>query len=111
MYKIFLIIALGVSTLSCKKPLTKSALQRQIEGIWIMKEAKLNGMNSWEAMPSTEAPVVITEDHISNPWNKNYEVISKNSIALGSEEIKVEICKKDKMLFSLNGDSLKFERQ
>lgn len=110
MKKIFLILAIGFSFLSCKKPHSKGALHRQIEGTWQMKEAKFVGMDSWEPFPTTEAPVVITEDHIGNPWDKSYQVIGKDLISINGEEIKVEICKKNKMLFSANGDSLKFER-
>ena len=96
---------------SCSKPATKKAFHKQIQGTWIMKEARLSHMDHWENFPTTEDPVTITENFISNPWNKEYEVLDNGVISFGTETINVTIHKKDEMLWVSNNDSLKFERQ
>ena len=111
MKKLILLLSTIALFVSCSKPATKKAFHKQIQGTWIMKEAKYSHMDHWEDFPATEAPVIITENFISNPWNKEYEVLDKGVISLGTETINVTIHKKDEMLWASNGDSLKFERQ
>lgn len=108
----FIVAVLGVLMLatSCHKPLTENGFKKKIQGTWTMSEARLNHMNHWEAMPSTEPPVVVNEDFITNPWNTDYEVIGKGKIRLVNQDeyVKVDIYK-DGMLFVFeNNDSLRF---
>ncbi len=110
--KYFLFLLLLGGLISCKEPKTEKAFAKQIQGVWIMEEAKLSGMSNWEPMPSTEEPVVITEDHIGNPWNRGYDITDVGVILLDNNtEINVVIYKKDCMLFASQGDSLRFTRQ
>jgi len=103
MKKILLISALGL--FACGK------IENKIQGTWIMKEMKLHDQTDWFQIPSTEEPVLITNDSIGNPWASKYHIIDKNKMQFfkNGEYIKIDI-KKDNMTFTLNGDSLKLVR-
>lgn len=99
---------LFVSTLalfSCGK------VEKKIQGTWVMKEIKLHDQNDWFQVPSSESPVVITKDSIGNPWASKYEMQGKDKIILlkNNEVLKVDI-KKDNMMFSSYGDTMKLVR-
>ena len=103
---ILLITVMALFAASC----SKHKVQNQIVGTWQMTEARLNGMANWEPIPATEAPVVITETHISNPWDTTYTVMSHGRIKVKMEVITVEIKKRKHMMWTSNGDSLRFDK-
>lgn len=101
-----LILLLSVIALtSCGK----FKFENKIQGTWKMSEAKAEYMETWFTVPATEEAVVITENHLSNPWNTTYTVADK-TIIFNNQVVKVEV-KKSKMLWVFqNNDSLKFVR-
>ncbi len=87
----------------------KFKFENKIQGTWKMSEAKAEYMETWFTVPATENAVVITENHLSNPWNTNYYAV-KNGIVFNDQVVKIEV-KKSKMLWVFqNNDSLKFVR-
>ena len=85
----------------------KFKFENKIQGTWTMKEARLESMNSWVNTPSEV--VIITDSHISNPWNTSYTIVNK-TIVFNNQTIKVAV-KKNCMLWVFeNTDSLRFIR-
>lgn len=87
----------------------KMKFENKIQGSWTLYKGKPNNSTEWYSFPSTEEPVVITDDFISNPWNKPY-TISNKCIILDEEIIKVDVSKNDMLWVFENNDSLKFIR-
>jgi hypothetical protein len=87
----------------------KFKFENKIQGTWTMSEAKSSSMTEWFVVPSTEEKVVITESHISNPWNTTYTIVDK-TIVFNNQTVKIDV-KKDCMLWVFeNTDSLRFIR-
>lgn len=103
MKKVLLLSAIALT--SCGK----IKFENRIQGSWKMTEIKLNWMESWNPMPITEDSVIITDSHISNPWNKPYTTSGK-TIIMNNDVIKVDVKKHDMLWVFSNTDSLRFER-
>ncbi len=87
----------------------KFKFENKVQGTWKMSEAKASEMTEWFIVPESEAPVVITESHISNPWNTSYTVVGK-TLVFNNQTIKVEVKKHTMLWVFENTDSLKFTR-
>jgi hypothetical protein len=87
----------------------KFKFENKIQGTWKMSEARLQGESSWVDFPTSQESVIITESHISNPWNTTYSVSGK-TIIMNNQTIKVEVKKHDMLWVFDNTDSLRFTR-
>lgn len=87
----------------------KFKFENKIQGTWKMSEARLESMDSWQPIPQSEDAVVITENHISNPWNTTYTVQDKN-ILFNNQVVKVDVKKHNMLWVFQNNDSLRFIR-
>jgi hypothetical protein len=103
MKKIILLSAIALT--SCGK----FKFENKVQGSWTLHKGKPTTSLQWYDFPSTEDPVVITESHISNPWDKPYTVQGK-TILMDSKVIKVDVKKKSMLWVFENNDSLKFIR-
>ena len=103
MKKLLLVIAVGL--VSC----AKHKFENKIQGNWIMESARLESMNHWEYIPNTEAPVIITESNISNPWNTTYSIVGE-TIILNNQVVKIDVRKFTMLWVFENTDSLRFTR-
>jgi len=105
MQKIILLSVIALMFTSCDKV----KFENEIQGSWILSKGKPVTSSQWYEFPSTEEIVVITESHVSNPWNKTYTV-DENTIIMNNEIIKVDV-KKNSMIWAFeNNDSLLFIR-
>jgi hypothetical protein len=103
MKKIILLSAIALT--SCGK----FKFETKIQGSWTLHKGKPTTSSQWFDFPSTEPLVVITESHISNPWDKPYTVQGK-TILMNNQVIKVDVNKKSMLWVFENNDSLRFIR-
>lgn len=87
----------------------KFKFENKVQGTWKMSEARLESMSTWQPIPQSEPEVVITESHISNPWNTSYTVVDKK-LVFNNQTIKVKVNKHTMLWVFENTDSLKFTR-
>lgn len=107
MKNLILLVLLSLGMVACNK----YKVEHRMEGTWRMAEIKNNGMADWFVVPDTEADVVITEDYITDPWATSYEVLDQGMIKIKIDIIKVRFKGRNKMLWTSNGDSLRFVRK
>ena len=105
MKKVLLLSAIAFA--SCGK----FNVDKRIQGTWTMSQARLESMTSWEQIPSSEPPVVITEETISSPWNSQYIVTEdKKHILFNNQVVEIEVKKHNMLWVFSNNDSLRFTR-
>lgn len=104
MKKVLLLSAIAFA--SCGK----FNLDKRIQGTWNFESVKMSTSNEWFIMPSTESPVIITENFVHNPWNKSYNFIGKDKIQMDSITFNVTISKHKMLWVSNSNDSLRFTR-
>lgn len=105
MKKVLLLSAIAFA--SCGK----FNVDKRIQGTWTMSQARLESMSTWEQIPSTQAPILITEETISSPWNSQYTLSQdKKHILFNNESVKIEVKKHDMLWVFSNNDSLRFTR-
>lgn len=89
----------------------KFNVDKRIQGTWKMSEARLESMTSWQQIPSSELPVIITETNISNPYNTTYTITEdKEHILFNNQLVKIEVKKHSMLWVFENTDSLRFTR-
>jgi hypothetical protein len=111
MKNLFIISFLAFSFFACKKDKTPNLADQQtsIIGTWKMTDARYSHMTEWHDIPSTDDSVVITLNHISNPWNTSYVRVNENAIIINGETINI-FPTDSTMLWVSNLDSLRFIR-
>lgn len=77
-------LALIAILMSCKKDNPKDFLKKHIVGTWTISEARMNVSDDWHLVLDNEPQVCVSENHLSDPWNKDYIVINGHYIQIES---------------------------
>lgn len=105
MKKLIILTLATLPFLSC----SKFKFENKIQGEWSMKQIKMHDQSVWFDVPENEQLVIISNDSVSNPWNKPYSIVDKHNININGTTINVDLSK-NRMVWASNGDTIKFYR-